>query len=322
MTAPQATASNSVNIAFKEDVVDGLSRAHKCLPCKWFYDETGSHLFEAITETEEYYLTRVESRMLQTVAQALPRQIPELRTLIEPGSGSSVKTRILLSAVESLRQYVPIDISSAFLHDIVRVLNHDYPSLDIYPVASDFTALNHIKLPPEIHANRMVFFPGSTIGNFAPNAAQHLLQSFHHLAGKQGYLLIGVDGTQDTEQLIAAYDDQAGITAQFNSNLLVRANHELGANFELNQFKHIVRWLPESHRIEMHLLSTCDQSVSIDHHRFHFKTGETIFTESCYKYPQAQFESLASAAGWQLKHAWHDTGDSDFQLFLMQAAHA
>lgn len=322
MSTSQAALSQTINSAFYEDVIDGLSQTRKTLPCKWFYDETGSHLFEAITDTKEYYLTRVESKMLFDVAQALPNLIPALNTIVEPGSGSSSKTRILLSAIEQLHHYVPMDISAEFLHGITKSLNNDYPSLHIQPVAADFTALNNVKLPTDLSKDRLVFFPGSTIGNFSPSAAQRLLQSFHHLAGQQGYLLIGLDGTQDANKLIAAYDDQAGITAQFNLNLLVRANNELGANFDLTQFKHEVRWQPDSHRIEMHLLSTCDQTVSIDQYRFHFKADETIFTESCYKYPQPLFETLAEAAGWQLTQAWHDEGTSDFQLFLMQPSTA
>ncbi len=319
MTTFQAAISSTLNTAFYEDVVAGLSQTRKTLPCKWFYDEKGSHLFEAITKTDEYYLTRVESHMLTEVAKELPVLLPALNTIVEPGSGASIKTRILLSAIDLVRHYVPIDISDKFLYSIALALNKDYPPLQIHPVTADFTALNSVKLPADLPADRLVFFPGSTIGNFSPGAAQRLLQSFHHLAGEQGHLLIGIDGTQVSNKLINAYDDHTGITAQFNLNLLVRANNELGTDFELGHFKHEVRWQPESHRIEMHLLSTCDQTVSLDQHRFHFRAGETIFTESCYKYPQSLFESLASAAGWQLTKAWHDKGNSDFQLLLMQA---
>ncbi len=314
----QAALLKPENEDFYQDVINGLSMSHKTLPCKWFYDEVGSHLFEAITKTEEYYLTRVETSMLHTVAHALPALLPELAAIIEPGSGSSTKTRILLSEVTHLQHYVPMDISADFLQSVAQTLNQDYPTLAIHPIIADFTALHKVNLPPQLPAKRLVFFPGSTIGNFSPSAAQRLLKSFHHLAGDSGYLLIGLDGTQTALRLIAAYDDQTGITAQFNLNLLVRANNELNANFDLKQFKHAVRWQPEKHRIEMHLQSTCEQTVSIGEHHFTFDSGETIFTESCYKYPQALFESLAAAAGWQLTQAWHDPGDSDFQLLLMQ----
>lgn len=317
-TTQAAAYSQPFNTAFYTDIVNGLSQTPKALPCKWFYDETGSLLFEAITATEEYYLTRVESTMLAEVAQTLPQLLPTLNTIVEPGSGSSIKTRILLSSIVQLHHYVPMDISAEFLTSIGKELTQHYPDLHINPVVADFTALNNVNLPTGLAEDRLVFFPGSTIGNFSPNAAQGLLQSFHHLAGNTGHLLIGVDGTQDNDKLIAAYDDQAGITAQFNLNLLVRANNELGTDFDLSQFKHDIRWQPEHHRIEMHLQSTCEQTVTLDQHRFHFKAGETIFTESCYKYPQSLFESLAGAAGWQLTTVWHDKGDSDFQLFLMK----
>lgn len=314
----QAAIATPENAEFHQDVIAGLSMSRKALPCKWFYDEVGSHLFEAITKTDEYYLTRAETAMLHTVAQALPALLPALSVIIEPGSGSSIKTRILLSKLPYLQHYVPMDISADFLKSVSQSLHQEFPDLAIHPITADFTALHQINLPQQLPAKRLVFFPGSTIGNFSPSAAQRLLKSFHPLAGDSGYLLIGIDGTQKAETLIEAYDDQAGITAQFNLNLLVRANNELKADFDLNQFVHSVRWAPESHRIEMHLKSTCAQTVSIGQHQFAFESGETIFTESCYKYPQTLFESLAAAAGWKLTHAWHDTGDSDFQLILLQ----
>lgn len=311
--------AKSAQALFLADALHGLSQSPKTLPCKWFYDEAGSVIFEEITETPEYYPTRVETKLLLDVVEALQTTLPNLSILIEPGSGSSIKTRMLLGSQPNINTYVPMDISADFLAFIAAQLDADYPHIKTLPLVGDFT---NITTPAIDHltGQRLVFFPGSTIGNFSPSAAKTLLNSFHHLAGEKGWLLIGVDGTQDEAQLLSAYNDASGTTAAFNKNLLVRANKELGANFDLNQFKHLVRFNKTANKIEMHLESQCTQTVQIAGKSFHFKKGETIFTESCYKYAYDLFESLANACHWQIEKHWVDEHLSDFQIFLLKPA--
>ncbi|BCM23751.1 L-histidine N(alpha)-methyltransferase [Methyloradius palustris] len=315
------------NQAFLQDVLDGLSQKQKTLPCKWFYDETGSQLFEAITKTREYYPTRVETRLLQQAALELTSLIPELQVLIEPGSGASVKTRALLQTQAQLKHYIPIDISAEFLQAVAAQLQADFPQINTVPVVGDFS----MDMPTiDWHGiaktgDCVVFFPGSTIGNFSPEEASKLLSDFHQLAGehaisKKKWLLIGVDSTQNTAQLVNAYNDAAGITAAFNKNLLVRANQELQANFELDQFKHEARFNPVESRIEMHLVSLQKQVVEIAGSSFVFESGESILTENCYKYAQPRFLEMAQKSGWQSVKTWQDQQESEFCLFLFRAS--
>lgn len=302
---------------FFDDVIEGLSRPTKSIPCKWFYDEKGSILFEKITQTPEYYPTRVESKLLADVAQDLPNIMPNLKVIVEPGSGSSIKTRILLSSQKALTTYIPMEISAQFLSDIANQLHADYPNIQTIPMVGDFTNIN-TPVSQTVDANRLVFFPGSTIGNFPPDEAEQLLNSFHLLAGDDGHLLIGVDGTQNERQLLAAYNDANGITEAFNKNLLIRANDELAANFVIENFAHVAQFNQQASRIEMHLKSLTQQSVTIKHHVFNFKENETIFTENCYKYTQDRFMTLANQCGWELVSAWKDQQLSHFQLFLLK----
>ncbi|HEY0268934.1 MAG TPA: L-histidine N(alpha)-methyltransferase [Methyloradius sp.] len=315
------------NQLFLQDVLKGLSQPQKTLPCKWFYDETGSKLFEEITQTAEYYPTRVETRLLQKTAADISRLIPQLRVLIEPGSGASLKTRTLLQTQPQLKHYIPIDISAGFLQSVATQLQADFPYIKTTPVVGDFS----IDLPAidwqgiDKAGDSMVFFPGSTIGNFSPEEASRLLSNFHLLANsdeknEKKWLLIGVDSTQDKEQLVNAYNDAAGITAAFNKNLLVRANHELQANFELNQFTHEARFNPVESRIEMHLVSICQQAVEIAGLRFEFESGESILTENCYKYAQSRFLEMAKQSGWQSEQTWQDQEESAFCLFLFRSS--
>lgn len=301
---------------FLADVIDGLSSKPKSIPCKWFYDEIGSILFEKITETEEYYPTRVETRLLKTVAQALPDFIPELEVIIEPGSGSSVKTRVLLETQPKLTSYIPMDISAEFLGSIANQLHIDYPTISTIPLVGDFTNIS-TSISGAVSPKRLVFFPGSTIGNFSPIEAKRLLTSFHYLAGESGYLLIGVDGTQDEDRLLAAYDDQTGITAAFNKNLLVRANRELNANFNIDNFEHLAKFNVAEQKVEMHLQSKVKQVIEIGQSVFTIEADETIFTENCYKYDRATFIPLANNCGWKMLHSWQDTEQSHFQIFLL-----
>jgi dimethylhistidine N-methyltransferase len=309
---------DQVRQAFMTDVITGLHQAQKTIPCKWFYDETGSALFEDITKTPEYYPTRVETALLGSITPALSEIIPNLGAIIEPGSGASIKTRLLLETQPNLTTYLPIDISAEFLNTTAERLRLDFPDIDIWPMVGDFSTTF---LPDQIGADieKLVFFPGSTIGNFNPDEALGLLRNFHALAGQRGWLLIGVDTTQDADQLHAAYNDKAGITARFNKNLLVRANRELDADFDLTQFRHDARYNPSESRIEMHLVSACEQQVTIDDERFDFVAGESIFTESCHKYARDRFLAMAATSGWQLEQLWQDPVESGFTLMLFRS---
>jgi len=317
------------NQAFLQDALDGLSQAQKTLPCKWFYDETGSQLFEDITQTVEYYPTRVETRLLQQTVLDISGLIPQLRVLIEPGSGASIKTRALLQSQKHLRHYIPIDISAEFLHTVAVELQADFPQIITTPVVGDFSsgipAIDWQSIDKA--GDYMVFFPGSTIGNFSPAEAGKLLTDFHELTGDdvnggEKWLLIGVDSTQNQQKLVNAYNDAKAITAAFNKNLLVRANHELQADFVLDQFKHEARFNAPESRIEMHLVSTCQQKIEIAGNIFTFEQGESILTELCYKYTETRFLKMAEEAGWQNVQMWQDQQESAFCLFLFRACNS
>lgn len=304
--------------AFQADVLYGLSQPQKSLPCKWLYDATGAHLFEEITQTPEYYLTRTETQLLREVGNDLARRIPQLDVLIEPGSGSSVKTRILLQALPQLKQYIPLDISEEMLLETTQHLRQDFPSLEISPYVHDFASPVPPRLRFDDSQERMVFFPGSTIGNFSPKEAQRLLRSFDALVRHSGWLLLGVDTTQDKQRLLAAYNDAAGITAQFNKNVLVRINRELGANFAVEKFQHKAIFNSLESRVEMHLVSTQAQAVEIAGHLLVFEPGETIHTENCYKYSLQSLERMAQTCGWQLEQKWADVTSYGFNIILMK----
>lgn len=303
--------------AFKADVLHGLSQPQKSLPCKWFYDEAGSVLFEEITRTPEYYLTRTEARMLQEIGPELLERIPGLKVLIEPGSGSSVKTRYLLKALPQLKEYIPLDIAEEMLFDTAKQLKNEFPHLVITPYVHDFSMPVAPMLKLEDRHERLVFFPGSTIGNFAPRDAQRLLRSFDALVRRKGWLLIGVDTTQDKNRLLNAYNDQAGITARFNKNILERANRELGADFDIDKFEHRAIYTRMESRVEMHLVSRQAQVVEIAGHTFVFEPGETIHTENSYKYSLESFEQLAETSGWQIKETWSDDSGTGFKEILL-----
>lgn len=301
------------------DVIAGLSQPAKTLPCKWFYDVAGSELFEQITETPEYYLTRVETRLLLELTSGLADYVPHLTLIIEPGSGSSNKTRMLLSSQPNLLEYMPMDISAGFLYASAVKLEQDFPHLKVTPIVCDFTALTEPLSIDKTH-ECLIFFPGSTIGNFDPEEARHLLKNIRAMAGRPCWLLIGVDMTQDAARLLAAYNDKAGITDKFNKNILARINRELGANFDLEKFQHRAIFNRDEHRIEMHLVSTKAQTVELAGNQFGFEAGEFIHTENSYKYPKAKFESLLHDAGWLIDHVWEDTDESHFGVFLLRSA--
>jgi dimethylhistidine N-methyltransferase len=318
MSAVFERARADYSSPFARDVMAGLSRSPKSLPCKWFYDSRGSELFEAITQTEEYYPTRVETRLLRELAPQIPNILPELDLIIEPGSGSSIKTRLLLEAQPALRAYVPMDISAEFLMASTAQLQADFPRLNVNPIVADFTQpLAPLAVPS--CKTRLIFFPGSTIGNFSPDAAVKLLKQFRTMSGPDSWLLIGVDMTQDIRRLVPAYDDAGGITRAFNKNILMRANRELDANFDPEKFAHQVIFNESEGRIEMHLVSQVKQHVSINGASFSFAEGESIHTENCYKYTRQTFEALSRQCGWRTVQVWQDETESAFGVFLMRA---
>jgi dimethylhistidine N-methyltransferase len=290
---------------FATAVADGLSRPHKCLPCRYFYDAHGSELFEAITRLPEYYPTRTETALLETHAAEMAEGLADGSVLIEFGSGSSLKTEVLLRQLPRLGAYVSIDVSRTALHAAARRLAANFPTLDVRPIVGDFS--HPAALPGDLAGRpRCGFFPGSTIGNFAPVEAVGLLRTFHTGLAPGGRLIVGVDLEKDARTLVLAYNDSAGVTAAFNLNLLTRINRELGGTFDLGAFRHEAIYNPRERRIEMHLVSLKEQSVTVRGRRYRFRADETIHTENSYKYSVGQFQDLARSAGWQPSRVWTD----------------
>lgn len=299
---------------FRLDVLQGLRCSPKMLPPKYFYDARGSLLFDAITALREYYPTRTESALMTRYAGEMASMIGSQALLIEFGSGSSVKTRVLLDQLTDPAGYVPIDISAEHLSNTAALLQQDYPLLAILPVAADYSQPFTLPTPPTAPARTVVYFPGSTIGNLEPDAARKFLQTIHALIAPDGALLIGVDLKKSPDILIPAYNDAAGITAAFNRNLLERINRELHGDFRPHSFQHRAIWNEESSRIEMHLVSLARQVVTIAGDRIAFAAGESICTEYSYKYTLESFAQLAGEAGLQVEHVWID----DDRLFSVQ----
>ena len=305
MTNP-ASEHDAADWLLVEDVLAGLRSTPKRLSSAYLYDRRGSELFEAICELPEYYLTRTETGILARYAAEMAGCIGERALLLEPGSGSSRKTRLLLDALPDLAAYVPVDISRSHLHAAARSLKAVYPRLEVLPVCADFTS--GIALPPSRRpASRVVvFFPGSTLGNFDGPEAVRLLDRMRRTSGAHGGLLIGIDLVKDPAVLERAYNDAAGVTAAFNMNLLIRLNRELAADFSPGRFRHEAVWVPAESRIEMHLVSACAQAVHIAGERIGFAAGERLVTEHCHKYTADSFARQARAAGWVSRRAWTD----------------
>lgn len=303
---------DDIESEFAQAVIEGLSKAQKSLPCRYFYDARGSALFEEITRLPEYYPTRTEAGILKKHAAEMVDTIGEGELLVEFGSGSSLKTEILLDRISASIAYVPIDVSEAALIDAEARLADRYAALDVRPIVADFS--QPIALPDDLAARRKTgFFPGSTIGNLSPEEAEGLLAIFGRALGESGRLIIGVDLKKDPRNLVRAYNDATGITAAFNLNLLRRINRELGANFEESQFHHEATFDPLKGRIEMHLVSSRVQKVDICNRVFRFKAGESIHTENSYKYTIEQFRDVGRAAGWQPQRVWTDP-DQQFSV--------
>jgi dimethylhistidine N-methyltransferase len=291
---------------FLSEAIAGLSRKPRTLPCKYFYDERGAALFQKICELPEYYITRTETAILRLHAHQMADHIGARCELIGLGTGAGTKTRILLEELEEPAVYIPVDISKEQLERSTALFRRIFAGLEILPVCADYLELFDLPSPSRKAARNVVYFPGSTIGNFEPAEAIKFLRRIVDLCGKNGALLIGVDLQKDRHVLERAYNDSASITAQFNLNLLARANREFGANFDLKQWRHYATYNPDEGRIEIYLISQIDQSVHIAGREFHFRSGEKIVTEFSYKYAPQRFIELARDAGFKFGQMWTD----------------
>jgi dimethylhistidine N-methyltransferase len=299
------------------EVRAGLRRRPRSIPPKFFYDAEGSRLFEAITETPEYYLTRTEVSVLDENAAEIAARVGTGSLLVEPGGGSCAKVRILLHGLRPCA-YVPMDISRDHLWLAAEQVAAEFPWLEVHAACTDFTRLMALpEAAPE--GPRVAFFPGSSIGNFDPRGAVDFLASVAALVGPGGFLLIGVDLKKDKASLDAAYDDAQGITAAFNLNLLARINRELGADFHLDAWRHRAAYVEAEGRVEIHLESLCEQAVHVAGERFEFAAGETIHTENSYKYGVEEFQRLAGRAGFLSETVWTDP-ERRFSVHLLRAA--
>ncbi|GFE65652.1 L-histidine N(alpha)-methyltransferase [Litoreibacter roseus] len=286
------------NTEFITSSLNGLQSDPKTLQSKWFYDPAGSALFEEITQLPEYYPTRTELSILEAEADALAGFLRDGAALVELGSGASVKTRLLLDAAPQLGHYVPLDISAQFLKQSAADLARDYPALEVQPIVADF--MRDVVFPPALeNASKVAFFPGSTLGNLDQGQAVELLAKVGAWPGIDSFIL-GLDLVKDTEVLINAYNDSAGVTAAFNLNLLRRLNREAGATFDLVNFAHDARWNESAQRIEMHLVSKRAHDVTIGEATISFQEGESIHTENSHKYTADSIRDIAKTAGWQV----------------------
>lgn len=312
--------ADGVDRAFRADVLAGLRQPQKAVPARWFYDDAGSQLFEDITRLEEYYPTRAETEILQARGAEFAAAIGPGRAVVEFGSGSSVKTPLLLEAIAPA-SYVPLDIAGDFLREAAAGLARRFPGLPVHPVEADF--MRHVELPGEVAAQpKLGFFPGSTIGNMVPRTAVDLLRSMRGTLqadhGVQPMLLIGMDLVKSPAVLIAAYDDARGVTAQFNLNLVHRINRELDGTIPVDALRHVARWEDDLARIEMHLEATRPIAFEVSGERFAMQAGETIHTENSHKFTRRSATLLLAAAGWTVRKRWTDKAKR-FSLILAEA---
>lgn len=308
--------AGGVDLAFRSDVLAGLGEPQKAIPARWFYDDAGSQLFEDITQLPEYYPTRAETEILQTRVAEIAGLIGPGRAVVEFGSGSSVKTPLLLGAIEP-SAYVPLDIAGDFLRASSAALAAKFPGLPVLPVEADF--MRRVELPAEVaDLPKLGFFPGSTIGNMIARTATDLLRSMRDTLGEGALLLIGMDLVKDEDVLLAAYDDAAGVTAAFNLNLLARINRELDGDIPLEAFAHEARWNDLFARIEMHLVAQKDVTFTVSGQRFAMAAGESIHTENSHKFTKRSGQMLLAAAGWEPLARWTDA-DKRFSLVLAES---
>nr|WP_298928959.1 L-histidine N(alpha)-methyltransferase [uncultured Erythrobacter sp.] len=307
---------SGVDTAFRADILDGLSQDQKAAPARWLYDDAGSQLFEDITQLPEYYPTRAETDILSTRGEEFAAMIGAGRAVVEFGSGSSVKTPLLLSAIAPAA-YVPLDISGDFLRAAAEELAGKFPGLPVYPVEADFMRM--VELPSEVAAMpKLGFFPGSTIGNMVARTAVDLLRNMRETLGVGAKLLIGMDLIKDEDVLVAAYDDSAGVTAEFNYNLVRRINRELDGDIPLDALKHEARWNDDYARVEMHLNAQRDIDFTVSGRSFAMKAGESIHTENSHKFNRRTSNMLLLAAGWEPQARWLDSKNR-FSLMLAEA---
>lgn len=311
-----ASPDDSGHREFLDDVVAGLSRPQKALAPKYFYDQAGAALFDQITRTDDYYVTRVETAIMRAYAKSIGRAVRGCRSIVELGSGSGSRMEILLAVTPSATTYTPVDLSQELLDDTALSVRWVRPEMAVYPLLADFTRT--LVLPVEASAPALGFMPGSTLGNFGFDQARDLLRRIRAALGANARFLVGVDFLKSPHRLVRAYDDRDGVTARFNRNLLTRINRELGADFDPRMFQHQAIFNPIKSRIEMHLVSTINQSVVLADRSFEFRAGETIHTESSYKFSLDGFSSLARDAGWKVSRRWTDP-EKQFGVYLLTA---
>lgn len=312
----QAEALTEQDAAATDDlaeIIEGLSRRPKALSPKFFYDERGSQLFDAICELPEYYLTRTELSIMQAHVGDIVSLIGPQASLIEFGSGSSLKTRLLLEHLDRPAAYVPVDIAEKHLLAAAESIAGDYPAVEVWPVLADFMQPFDLPNPTVMPLRNLVYFPGSTIGNFEPEDAHALLKVMYQEAGEDGALLIGVDLQKERSIIERAYNDGAGVTAEFNLNMLAHINKEYGANFNPELFRHRAVYNHDRGRMELYLVSECEQIVRIDGKSFRFAKGESLLTEYSHKYTLEGFAALARRAGFVVDTVWTDE-DSLFSV--------
>jgi len=288
------------------EIIEGLRQEEKMISPKYFYDERGSQLFEEITALPEYYPTETELGILRDNVDEIAELVGPQASLIEFGSGSSLKTRVLLENLHDLAAYVPVDISEELLLESAALLRKDFPDIDILPVAADFTRPFALPQPAIMPVKNIVYFPGSTIGNFTNEGALELLRVMHGEAGEGGALLIGVDLQKDPDIIERAYNDSAGVTAEFNLNVLRHLNREFGADFKLDAFSHSAEYNPEEGRVELRLVSSEQQDVNVGDEAFTIEEDEAILTEYSHKYTLESFARMAGHAGFDVARVWTD----------------
>ncbi|MBT8142457.1 MAG: L-histidine N(alpha)-methyltransferase [Gammaproteobacteria bacterium] len=289
---------------FQADVLAGLALEQKELPSMYFYDTRGCEIYEEIKWLDEYYLPRTEYAILKNRVTELKERLPDVRQVIEYGGGSGLRTETLVQSLTQLQEYLPIDVAQEQLEATAESIQNIRPDLKVSGLLGDFSKLP--ELADSDPRSRLGFLPGSTIGNFYFKVAKDFLSRIRQQLGAGSHLLIGYDRVKDVDVLLAAYDDSKGVTARFNLNLLNRINRELGGNFDLRFFKHEARFNAEKSRIEMHLVSTREQDVTIGDSTFHFYAGESIHTENSHKYTDEQFARLLQGTGWEQKKVWCD----------------
>lgn len=298
--------SNNKLEDFHTDVLHGLMTYPKEIPCKYFYDERGSLIFDLLSKSREYYLTRMELAVMRRHLKEILSFLGRRCLLIELGSGSSAKTRIFFDSMEELAGYIPMDICQEHLYQSSQMLQEEYPHIPIYPIEGDFTKPLDLTYVPHLHFKQVIYFPGSTVGNFAPMEVLDLLNSLADISAPKDGLLIGVDLKKDRDIITQAYNDRRGLTAAFNVNILKRINRQLGADFQLDKFLHYAFYNETMSRVEMHLLSIEEQKVHIGEFEIPFFSHETIHTESSYKYSVEEFKRLVQLTPWRSEKVWVD----------------